>query len=231
MHTTHLEPLTIEFPLRGEWNALTSPADKVPSHGTDRMGLRYAFDFQQVDYLRKNTPFYKVSESRRILFGVPLKDCYGWGEPIYAPLNGEIVAVVDGHKERRIVHWLVESLIGLKKSLSFDESKHDFSRLAGNYVVLKCAPRVYIALVHMKKNSINVILGQQVKKGELLGEVGHSGNSTAPHLHLQVMDRPDFKEAQGFPVNFEEYEIYKNNSWHKVSQEIPSRKDRIRFLK
>ncbi|XUD28515.1 hypothetical protein IGJ26_001450 [Enterococcus sp. AZ095a] len=39
------QSITIEFPLRGEWLAPTTPAKKIPSHGTDRMGLRYAFDF------------------------------------------------------------------------------------------------------------------------------------------------------------------------------------------
>nr|WP_232844463.1 hypothetical protein [Enterococcus innesii] len=42
------QPITIGFPLRGEWLAPTTPADKIPSHGTDRMGLRYAFDFYKL---------------------------------------------------------------------------------------------------------------------------------------------------------------------------------------
>ncbi|HBA0438693.1 TPA: M23 family peptidase, partial [Enterococcus faecium] len=36
------EATTIAFPLRGEWYTETSPADRVPSHGTNRFGLRYA---------------------------------------------------------------------------------------------------------------------------------------------------------------------------------------------
>ncbi|GEN87581.1 hypothetical protein MKY30_19155 [Oceanobacillus sp. FSL W8-0428] len=44
------KPVVIEFPLRGEWNAPTTPAKKVPSHGTNRMGLQYAFDFLQLNW-------------------------------------------------------------------------------------------------------------------------------------------------------------------------------------
>nr|WP_308052533.1 hypothetical protein [Enterococcus gallinarum] len=43
-------PIRIEFPLRGEWQAPTTPVKRVPSHGTNRMGMRYAFDFVQVNW-------------------------------------------------------------------------------------------------------------------------------------------------------------------------------------
>ena len=41
--------LVLEFPLRGEWNAPHTPGTKIPSHGTDLLGQRYAFDFWQID--------------------------------------------------------------------------------------------------------------------------------------------------------------------------------------
>jgi hypothetical protein len=41
------EATKIAFPLRGEWYTETRPADRIPSHGTNRFGLRYAFDFIQ----------------------------------------------------------------------------------------------------------------------------------------------------------------------------------------
>lgn len=41
---------------------------------------------------------------------------------------------------------------------------------------------------HLKQNSVVVSVGQTVAKGEALGVVGSSGCSTAPHLHLEVLD-------------------------------------------
>lgn len=43
------EPIIVKFPLRGEWLSPNTPGTKVPSHGTDRFGTRYAYDFIQVD--------------------------------------------------------------------------------------------------------------------------------------------------------------------------------------
>jgi murein DD-endopeptidase MepM/ murein hydrolase activator NlpD len=39
---------------------------------------------------------------------------------------------------------------------------------------------------HMQDNSFQVMQGQQVQVGDVLGLVGSTGNSTGPHLHLEV---------------------------------------------
>ncbi len=52
--TTHqTEPITVGFPLTGEWYAANTPGYKVPSHGTDLLGQRYAYDFMQIDWNMK----------------------------------------------------------------------------------------------------------------------------------------------------------------------------------
>lgn len=224
------DPITIEFPLRGEWQAPTTPANRIPSHGTNRMGLRYAFDFLQVDPENQNR-FYDTSTLQFLLFGVPLEKCYCYGKSIYAPTNGEIIAITDGLSERKRVHWLRESIIGIKKSLTFNEKTDDFSIIAGNYIIMKCSNDVYLAFVHLKENSISVSMHERVQTGTLLGKVGHSGNSTSPHLHFQVMDSSNLKSANGLPCQFKSYEIYQNHTWKTVHNQIPSNKDRIRFLK
>ena len=42
-------PTIIDFPLRGEWVAEATPAQRVPTHGTDLFGQRYAYDFVGVE--------------------------------------------------------------------------------------------------------------------------------------------------------------------------------------
>ena len=38
--------------------------------------------------------------------------------------------------------------------------------------------------------------------GEVLGECGNSGNSTEPHVHVQVSDCRDWDRAKGVPLAF-----------------------------
>jgi murein DD-endopeptidase MepM/ murein hydrolase activator NlpD len=71
------------------------------------------------------------------------------------------------------------------------------------------------------------LVGQSVKKGDVLGKVGHSGNSFSPHLHFQLMDSSDIFSARGLPCAFEQYELFKDDKWEKVYNGIPTDKDRI----
>ena len=60
------------------------------------------------------------------------------------------------------------------------------SRGFGNYVAIRHANNMYTYYAHMKKNSIIVKPGEIVSKGQVIGQVGSSGNSTDPHLHFEV---------------------------------------------
>lgn len=223
-------PIAMEFPLRGEWQVPTTPAKQIPSHGTDRLGLRYAFDFLQIDWEDKRKTFHSLSRFRYLIFGIPLNKCYCWGQNIYAPCDGEIVTAEDGYSERKIAHWFLDSIIAVKNALFFNEKKHNYSKIAGNYIVMKYIGG-YAVFAHLQKNSINISVNEKVKKGDFLGKVGHSGNSTSPHLHFQLMDNCDIANSHGIPCMFEEYEIYQDGIWKIVYNQIPSEKDRIRFNK
>ena len=94
------EPIIVEFPLRGEWLSPNTPGTKIPSHGTNQLGTRYAYDFIQVDWERTGYPAYRVSLPQYLLFGVPLNEYYCWGQEIYAPCDGIVVQAEDGYEER-----------------------------------------------------------------------------------------------------------------------------------
>lgn len=220
--------IIIEFPLRGEWLAPNTPGKKVPSHGTDHLGQRYAYDFLQVNWGKKGMHFYDASKLRYIFLGVPLEKCYCWGREVYAPCDGKIVQVKDGCKERKIVHLVSDLCVVIKNTLTFNLLEDDLQSIAGNYIIMEFNG-VFIFFAHLQKGSIKVSEGQKVKTGELLGRVGHSGNSTAPHLHFHLMDSSDLFKANGIPCVFKEYEVYQSGQWVKVCNGIPSDKDRIRY--
>ena len=112
-----------------------------------------------------------------------------------------------------------------------EPAKDDVRSVAGNYIIIEYADNIYAALVHLQTGSIQVSVGQTVKKGDFIGRVGHSGNSFAPHLHFQLMDSCDISVANGLPCAFEEYEIFQDGEWKAMTNSIPTNKDRIRFLK
>jgi hypothetical protein len=222
-------PIVIEFPLRGEWFAPNTPGSKIPSHGTNQLGARYAYDFIQVDWERKGLPAYRVSLPQYLFFGVSLTDYYCWGQEVYAPCDGIVVQIEDGYKEEERTNIFSDMANAYKNANSFDPVKDNIQTVAGNYIILEVSAQVYAAFAHFQMGSIQVSEGQSIKKGDVIGRVGHSGNSFAPHLHFQLMDSSDISTANGLPCAFEKYEVFQNGEWKEVFNSIPTNKDRIRF--
>jgi hypothetical protein len=230
-----MEPVAVEFPLRGEWNAVNTPGHRVPSHGTHLFGQTYAYDFIQRDW---NFPkSYRVTSKPTLLallFGVPLNECMAWSKPFYAPFPGEVVEAEDGVKEREPAHVVRDLFVVLKNGVDFitfnkAKSNKDLSYVLGNYIILR-GDDAYALFGHARNGSICVKAGERVTAGQKLAEVGHSGNSTTPHLHFQLMDRPELLQAQGIPCCFRDYEVFADGAWQEVSRGIPKREDRLRKL-
>jgi murein DD-endopeptidase MepM/ murein hydrolase activator NlpD len=102
----------------------------------------------------------------------------------------------------------------------------DPARLAGNHVIVATAG-TYALYAHLAPGSVAVTSGQQVRAGELLGRVGHSGNSTAPHLHFHLMDSADPLQARGIPCAFAAYLVERDGQWVRVERGIPHRRERL----
>jgi hypothetical protein len=224
-----LEPVIVGFPLRGEWLSPNTPGTKIPSHGTNQLGTRYAYDFIQVDWERKGLPSYRGSLPKYLLFGIPISEYYCWGQEVYAPCNGIIVRAEDGYKEQERTNLRADMVNAYKNAHYFDPKKDDVRSVAGNFIIMECGENIYAALCHLQTGSIQVTVGQNTKKGELIGRVGHSGNSFGPHLHFQLMDSSDIATAKGLPCAFEKYEVFQDGAWQEVINDIPTDKDRIRF--
>jgi murein DD-endopeptidase MepM/ murein hydrolase activator NlpD len=222
-------PHVVDFPLRGEWSAPNTPVKRIPSHGTDQFGQRYAFDFMKIEGEGGKARFFDGYAAKYFLWGIPLKECYGYGEGIYAPFDGTVVKAADGFPERQRVQVVSDLYAAYTNSRRFLKGGTDAQSIAGNYVILGNG-EVYALLAHMRNGSVCVKEGQRVKAGEMIGRLGHSGNSTAPHLHFQLMDGPDPMTAKGLPCAFTTYEVLENGAWNTVNGGIPSHQAKFRLL-
>ncbi|MRG59937.1 peptidoglycan DD-metalloendopeptidase family protein [Agromyces sp. CFH 90414] len=241
--------IIVDFPLRGEgWMAVTTPAHRVPSHGTDLLGQRFAFDFVKVDR-RRGVHVHPASAWQTETVGGRARDGYAWGEPIHAPFDGVVVAASDGLAEREWVNPFREFFRAARTAITFTPER--IGEVLGNHVILQAtdapglrrgaasassggAPGgatgdVYAGFAHLVPGSVAVSVGDRVATGDVLGRVGHTGNSTSPHLHFQLMDSPDLMRAEGIPCAFRAYEVERDGAWHPVADGVPGRRERLRF--
>ncbi len=219
--------IVVDFPLRGQgWVAVNSPADRIPSHGTDLLGQRYAFDLLRVDD-RKGLHDHPAGWLRRVTFGVATRECYAWGADVLAPFDAEVVAAVDGVAEPAWLHPVTGLARVLWNGLTF--TPHRLPKVIGNHVILR-AGEVFAALVHLAPGSVQVRAGDRLRRGDVVGRVGHTGNSTSPHLHFQLMDAADPLTARGLPAAFAAYEVLRNGGWVRVERGVPSVRDRLRSI-
>ena len=224
------DPIVVDFPLRGEWTAPNTPGYKIPSHGTDQFGQRFAYDFMQIDWeTNKGFKFFDKSMLSYYMKGISLQKCYGWSQPFYAPFQGKVVDMADGHLERDPVYLIRDLFFFLKNAFTLSgNSNQELIPAIGNYIILEGKNDIYAFFAHARSGSIKVKVEDDVKAGQPMAEVGHSGNSTAPHLHFHLMDSPLLLSANGVNCCFRNYETYTETGWEKVEKGIPKFRERIR---
>jgi hypothetical protein len=193
--------IELSLPFVGRWMARNSPSRRVPSHGSDLFGERFAIDFLCVDERDRAAA---VRDWRTAFATEPAERFFAFGQPILAPASGIVARLHDGeldHEGRRSQLALVPYALGQAARL-----RQGVERIAGNYVVIEMADGPgFVALAHLRSGSIRVRAGQPVVEGERIADCGNSGNSTQPHVHVQVMDSADLSVARGAPMAFRRF--------------------------
>lgn len=72
----------------------------------------------------------------------------------------------------------------------------------GNFVMIQHANEESSFYGHMIMDSVTVSIGDKVRQGQVIGKVGHTGLSNCPHLHFQLMDKPNLLTGRGLPCSF-----------------------------
>ncbi len=207
--------VVLSLPFEGRWLARNSPARRVPSHGVDLLGERYAIDFIGVDDRRRTAD---RRDWRTVLSTEPVERFFAYGRLILAPADGTVVAVHDGeidHEGRRSQLALVPYALGQQARL-----RQGVAALAGNHLIIALRHSgAFAALVHLRSGSFRVKDGDEVTAGQQIAGCGNSGNSTQPHVHVQVMDSPDLSVAQGVPMAFRRFREWPRGAKQSIVRE------------
>lgn len=192
-------PLDLRYPFGGRWLVRNSPADRVPSHGTAMFGSAFAIDFVPVDDDDRSAPYSFTSFFRP----EPASVFPGLGRPVVAPIDGVVVGTHASEPDHDSYRGLTSVGYALTQRARL---RGGWRAMAGNYVLIEArfaaGRTTYVALCHLQCGSVTVARGQAVRAGEAIARCGNSGNSTEPHLHLQVTASRDVARARAVPITF-----------------------------
>ena len=181
------------LPFKGEWTVFWGGDTKELNYHVENEAQKGAFDIIITD---ENGKSHNNNGERN-------GDYFAFEKELIAPCEAEVVLVVDGIKDNK-------------------PGEFNPIYIPGNTVILKTNNGEYLFFAHFKQNSIIVKQGQKVKKGELLGLCGNSGNSSEPHLHFHIQNVEDMNKATGAKSYFEK--IYVNGELKKDYSPIKNEK-------
>jgi hypothetical protein len=154
----------------------------LPVNGRVWLAQRYAVDWEQLDAQGR---IYSGDRERLESYTI-------FGKPVVAVADAVVASVTDGLPEQTPGKY--------PTNIPLDE-------VDGNSVILDIGEQHYATYAHMQPGTIQVRVGQRVGAGQLIGLVGNSGNSVAPHLHFQVNDRPSPLVSNGLPYEIKDFQI------------------------
>ncbi|HEU5032933.1 MAG TPA: M23 family metallopeptidase [Spirillospora sp.] len=194
------DPVVLRSPVEGRWVPVNSPADKVPSHGTHELGQTYAIDLVHV-------PSGEWTPMRRWPLAARPDTFPSFGRDVLAPADGVVVRASGRQRDHwsrnswpGVLYLLVEGMVFRQVLSLLTLSAGRF--VVGNSVVLDLGDGVYAVLAHLRRGSLRVRRGDRVLAGDVIAEIGNSGNTSEPHLHFHLMDRPRPLAAAGIPFAF-----------------------------
>lgn len=180
--------LVIAPPVRsGIWLYEAEPhwVSRELSEGSPSSAQRFAIDFVKIDGTGGIFNDGLGPNSKYITYG----------EPLLAVADGSVLAVKDG---------LIENDPSSGK-LAVPGSRET---MTGNYIVLDIGNDVVAVYAHLQPGSLTVNVGDQVKRGDQLGLLGNSGNSSLPHLHFHLETKTGIHlslSGEGIPYQFERF--------------------------
>ena len=193
------EGVVLSAPFRGEWLVIQGGRSTLINHHYGLSSQRHALDMERIVNGREWTGDRQKLESYA-----------AWGETLYAPADGKIAKIVDDCADNPI-------------------GKTDDQRLAGNHIALDIGNGRFVMMAHLQKESLLVALGAVVHAGQPMAKCGNSGNTSQPHLHIQVQNQPEFLASgvETYPILFRDVTCVRSKRQRDDAPFFVRRNDRI----
>lgn len=171
----------LSLPFKGNWLVFWGGDTKELNQHHDTPNQEFAFDFLGVDEQGKTRKGEaKVNE-----------DYFAFGRQVLAPADGNVTDVITGVRD------------------NVPGSMNPYSAL-GNAVFIQHGEYEVSILAHLKFGSVKVKVGDKVKRGQLIGLCGNSGNSSEPHLHYHLQNTPIIQDGTGIKCYFQKVMLLKD---------------------
>jgi len=154
--------------------------------------------------------------------GTRFDDYYAYGADVLAAADGRVTKVANDQQEdpsaMQRPNETQEAYFARLQKEQGERLAKGLTAITGNYVMIDHGKNEYSLYAHLQSGSVRVHVGDQVKSGDVIGKLGSSGNSTEPHLHFHVCDKPDPLMCAGIPVDFRNITI----QWADLPRPIQS---------
>ncbi len=198
-----VHPVAIDLPFRGEWYVFSAGRSALINDHFPTVGQRHAIDLFQ-EFPDGSTHH---GDKER------LSSYPSFGRTLLAPVDGRVVTAVDTFPD-------------------LTPGKSDKKHAEGNYLVIDMGDGRYVAMAHLKQGSVEVSVGDNVQRGQPVAEVGNTGNTGLPHLHIQVSNLPKLASPLAglhtYPILFRDAVVRRGGGEYSYAEADVRRNDRVR---
>jgi murein DD-endopeptidase MepM/ murein hydrolase activator NlpD len=122
---------------------------------------------------------------------------YCYGKPVLAVADGRVVTARDG---------LPENIPGHGDAFH-PAIPITLDTIAGNTITLDIGGGQFAYYLHLQPGSLRVKAGDHVRRGQMLGRIGATGDAREPHLHFEVTDSAKALAGDGLPYLIDRYRL------------------------
>jgi len=186
-------PVVISPPLEGKgWLAINGCCSFKGVHQASLMPVNGELYNSQ----RFATGYMMLDDQGRLVQGDPSipKNWVCYNEKVFAVLDGKVVSVLDGLPDQ-------------PPGTLPDPQTINMKNYTGNHIILRAREGVYVFYAHLRNGSIRVKVGDQVISGDHIANLGNSGNTSAPHLHLHLMSTRSPIGSKPVPYTIDSFNV------------------------